>query len=300
MEHDLRIHRRDPLRLLFHLFLRIILSRNDQGRQFYMTVFRCPADKSFHSLQIPAQLPVICFREPFQINVHRINIRKEFFQHENLCRAVCDKYILHSPLPDQLCRIPDKFISDKRFIVGVCHSDIFPSVSILTAAAVCRQLCQFLRRDFPVCRPDSIRHGDLVVLTERTGQIAPEASHRQDQASGEKLFQRLLLYGIQRQRRDLPIIITNNLSLLIPSRSAPSPLSFRQPAVMGTDRADRCTSVFSQKCLTTSKRSRRISSASSGIPAFLLAISICSSTVSTPSRFGSRSPLLRPRLTTTP
>src|SRR5699024_4931992 len=223
-----------------------------------------------------------------------------FFQHGNLRSAVCDKHILHSPLPDQLRRIPDKFISHKRFIVGVCHSDIFSSVPVPAAAAVCRQLCQFLGRNLPACRPGGIRHGDLVVLAERTGQIAPEASHRQDQAPGKKLSQRLLLYGIQRQRRDLPIIITDNFPLLISSRPAPSQLSFRQPAVMGTDRADRCTSVFSQKCLTTSKRSRRISSASSGIPAFLLAISICSSTVSTPSRFGSRSPLLRPRLTTTP
>ena len=150
-----------------------------------------------------------------------------------------------------------------------------------------------------------------MILAERAGQIAPETSDRKDISSRIEMPQRLLFNGIQHQGGNLSITATHNPALFIFSCPAAAILTFWQRTLMRADRAD-CAyftvsltvpdfcSLHIQKCLTTSNRSSRMSSASSGIPAFRFAMATCSSTVSTPSRFGSSRPRLYPRLTTTP
>src|SRR5699024_11809333 len=59
MKGDIRIYGGNPFGLLFHLFLRIILSRKDQGGQFHVTGLCASSYKSFHRLQVASQLPVI-------------------------------------------------------------------------------------------------------------------------------------------------------------------------------------------------------------------------------------------------
>ena len=76
MKGNIRIYRGDPFCLLFHFFLRIILSRNDQGGQSHMAGYCASSYKSFHRLQVAAQLPVICLCKSLQVNIHSVYTRR--------------------------------------------------------------------------------------------------------------------------------------------------------------------------------------------------------------------------------
>ena len=174
-----------------------------------MAVRSRTSDKALYDLELPAKFPVVFLCKPFQINVHSVNIREKFFQDLKFRSTVSDQHIFHAPLTDESGRIPHILITDQRFIVSECDPDI------AFRPALIRQICELFRRHHtPFCLLCPV-HGYVMVLTERAGQIASVTACRQDAASREEITERFLLDGIKRQRRDLPVVITDDPSLFI-------------------------------------------------------------------------------------
>ena len=165
----------------------------------------------------------------------------------------------------------------------------------------CGKLCgrDVLRLALPV------RHGDCVILAEGTAEVAAEAADGEDEASRVEVIERLLLDGIEGDGGQPAVVPAANRAAFVRAGSAEARLAVGEAAVMRTEGADdafvcslclRCANFRAQWWRSTSKRQMRTSS-STAMPPFLRAILIWSSTVSTPSRSGRRSPL-RPRAST--
>ena len=165
-------------------------------------------------------------RKALQVDVHRIDVGKQRFQYLQLHAAVGDDDVFHAARMHDGSAVTDELMADQRLIVGICHTDI---ASLLHLFGQIRQLQRrhfdMIGRLFPV-------HRDLMILTERAGQIAAEAAYGQDLASGIKLAQRLFLDGVQRQRRHLSIVHADDPALLIFPCTAAAQLPRRKPAVM--------------------------------------------------------------------
>ena len=230
MEHDLRGNGSDPLRFPHHLFFPVILSGNDQSGQLYMTALCRSGDKPLHRLQITAQFPVPAFLKPFQIDVHGVNKREDFFQDRQFRRAVSHKHVLHPALTDQTRRISHILISHQRLIVGKCHSDISLSPALVS------QIRQFIRTHLCVFRLLLICHGYIMILAEGTGQITSITAHGKDPAARMEVPERLLLNGIQHQAGQPAIAGTDDLSAHVFPGPAPAVSALRDNAVMETDR----------------------------------------------------------------
>ena len=139
-----------------------------------------------------------------------------------------------------------------------------------------------------------------VLVSNGTAEVAAVAAHGKNTAAGPKPSQRLFFYGIERQGGQPPVVTRPHNSSRADSRAAKARLSFLQITVPEAHLTYSHGTPCSQWCLTTSNLCSCTSLSHSAIPALLLAMAICCSTVSTPPKSGSRSPLFLPLVTMTP
>ena len=111
-----------------------------------------------------------------------------------------------------------KFPADQWFVICEGNADI-----PLRNQALCER-CQFFGRSLP-CRERFVSHGNLVILAERAGEVAAEASGRQNIHSRMKLRQRFFADGIERKRRHLPVTGTYDPAADVRSGAAQTGLS---------------------------------------------------------------------------
>lgn len=103
----------------------VVFPGNDEGGQFHMAAFHGFLNKAHHCLTVSAEdLPVIPVCKPFQVDVHRIDIRKKLVKNIKVRGTVGDHDIEHPVPMYQPCGIPDIFPADQWFVIGEGHTDI--------------------------------------------------------------------------------------------------------------------------------------------------------------------------------
>ena len=133
-----------------------------------------------------------------------------------------------------------------------------------------------------------------MVLAEGAAQVAAEAAHGQNHTAAVEPPQRLFLDGVQSEARHLAVVEGQDCPAAVDAGAAKARLPLFQRATVEAQ----LTALF-HLCRTTSKRSSEYLSPML-MPPFCRAMSICCSTVSTPSRSGSSSPRREPQETMTP
>ena len=219
----------DPAAHFPDLFLRIILPGHDQSRELHMTVLHGSFYKVHDHPPAAAQhLLVVPVCKALQVNVHCVNIRQYLLKYPDLRGPVRNERVLQAFFMHELRGIAYEFIADQRLIVRERDSDIALSHASLG------HFGQFLRRHGlreTHFLKGFVRPGNLIVLAERAAQIAPEAPDRQNITSREKPRQRLLLYRIERDRRNPAVIQGFNRPVFAGPRAAKTGLSVSDLAV---------------------------------------------------------------------
>lgn len=158
-----------------------------------MTLPRRQSDGAFHGLQIAAQSPIPLRGKPFRSMLAASIKGSSFRQGGFLNGTVFHQHVDYPSLTDQGSAIPDVLIADQWLVVGVGHPNVAVGLQLQRLVRQClggNLLC--LKLPVP-------RHGNLVVLTEGTAQIAAEAAHRQYHTAGAEPPQWLLFDGVQDQ-----------------------------------------------------------------------------------------------------
>ena len=281
---------------------------------------REPLDGCAHGVQI-APIAFVGFGlEALEVDVCCVDEGHERVYDVRACATARDEHVGQVGLVCERAHVANVLPDDERLVVGVGDPHDAP-VAPVCAAGGLDQLCG---RDLLPGDVMLSRLRDLPVLTEGAAQVAAIKPSREQQLSRSPAGERLLLDGVERKRGDVAIACGHNAPAHVASSTAAPHATLGDAAGVRADvagdggRGSGCGGgcgrggggcggggrgggrsggprrgrTGAHVWRTTSKRSSRQLSRARSMPPLRAAMSICSSTVSTPSRSGSKRPRL--------
>ena len=171
VQRDFGAQRGKPPGQRAHLFFAVVFAGYYERCHLHVAGGGRQRNGTLDHFQVAAEAPVPPFREPLQVDIHRVEQPQQRAPGALCDRAVRDQNVCHARLVDEPGTVAHVFIAHKRFIVCVRHAEIPPAPQADGFPHECfRGIGP--RRDF---RP---RAGNFGVLAERAAQIAAEAAHR--------------------------------------------------------------------------------------------------------------------------
>ena len=199
------------------------------GQHFYGVLYGC---------QVAADEVVEALGEALQVDVRGIDERCHLVQRAVVHVAVGYQHVDQATLVGEVPGVADELEAHERLVVGEGEPDV------ALGRKRCGRIHQLGRCDFAPGHVAFAGAGDGGVLAERAAQVAAVGTYGEHLASRAKAGQRLLLDGIQRQRRDAPVVGVHHLPALGDARTAEPRLPLGQRAGM---RANRTHSVVCAK-----------------------------------------------------
>src|SRR6266436_1915181 len=140
--------------------------------------------------------------------------------------ACCDRHVLDPAPARHLCNIHGIFQEDDGVIIGVGDG---------ARARGNRGLDNIFRRGCVLAPVELSRFGDVPVLAELAGQVAPGGTERQHGSSGQIVVQWLLLYWIDTESRGAAVGRKHDPVILPATHKAQAALAFAKPAIARAD-----------------------------------------------------------------
>ena len=125
MQRDLRRYGSDPFNLPFHFFRIVVLCRDYECGELYMTfVFDGRFDKFFNGVEFALNVTVKLVRKSFQIDIQSIDVRQKFIGVLSDETAVGHNDGFQSGFMQQLGSVPNKLKTHSWFVIGKCNTDV--------------------------------------------------------------------------------------------------------------------------------------------------------------------------------
>ena len=234
MERNLRRDGSDERRDGVDVLVAVVPPRHDERRHLDMAPGGVKSlDRTADRGEIAADPVVVFLRRTLQVDVRRVDERRQLLDDRRLGAAVGDEDVEHPPGVHLARAVAHELPSDQRLVVGVGKAEV--AAPALGPERQFRQLAG--RRDLEL---DTVlamlRNG--VVLAERAPQVAPEAPDRKHVLPGMEERYRLLLDRVKRNRRDLAVVRRDDAAALGPARAAEPHRTVGKPAAARTGAAD--------------------------------------------------------------
>lgn len=224
------LQRGDPLYHLPELLFIIVHAGDDEVREFQMTPVRGHHDGILDSFKVSLQyIAVGLFAERFEVEVYGVCQGQDLLQDFGLRCPVADEDRLQALRLAGFERVPHELIVGEGLVIGERDADVPLRLQFL------RQSDELVRG--VELRPDVVvpRLGDLVVLAERTAQVAPVAADREDHAPGPEPCERFLFDWVQLQRGHFTVRVAHDPAVQTLSRPAETELVPAELTMSKTD-----------------------------------------------------------------